>query len=222
MKDEKKKISFADLILIDLCWILFSLPVVTAGISSIAAIYVLNKKFDGKECSIWNSFTKTFKTTWKQGLVLWFVTLIIAFFAYLVFNYFKNDFAPSTILMLLSILAFIVFTGVIVLSFPMAAHYENNAAFHLRNSLLLSFRFAKKVIVLDVVFAILCVILTVSFLNKKILLVPEILILPLVFFYIQSSVSRKLFATIDKENAEALAKQQAQNEEAQESDDSNE
>ena len=50
MKDDRKHVYFDDLMLIDLCWILFSLPVVTVGISSIAAIYVLNKKFDGKDC----------------------------------------------------------------------------------------------------------------------------------------------------------------------------
>lgn len=208
MADNKNKISAKDLILIDLCWLLFSIPVITAGISTIAAIYVMNKKFDGKECSIFKSFTKTFKTTWKQGLVLWLVTLIIGFFAFLVIRYFKNDFAPSAILEILCVIAFLVFIGMIVLSYPMAAHYENNAAYHLRNSLLLSIRFIKKSIILDLVFVILCVILTVSFLYQKILLIPVILVLPVAFMYIQASICRKLFAIIDRENAEALAKQQ--------------
>lgn len=208
MKNDKKSISFADLILIDLCWLLFSLPVLTAGISSIAAIYVMNKKFDDKECNIFESFIKTFKTTWKQGLVLWLVTLLIGFFAYLIIRYFKNDFAPSTILILLSIAAFLLFIGMIVLSFPMAAHYENNAAYHLRNSLLLSIRFIKKSIILDVLFVILCTILTVCFIYKKILLIPVILILPLVFIYIQAGICKDLFAIIDRENAESLDKQE--------------
>ena len=70
---------------------------------------------EGSDCNIFKTFVKGFKDNWKDGLLLWIITVGIGILSYAVVIYFKNDFAPSKILIALSIIAFSLWLSYVTL-----------------------------------------------------------------------------------------------------------
>lgn len=208
------KISFKQIVLIDLCWLLFSIPVVTIGISTVAAFYVMRKIIEGEgsECSIFKTFVKGFKDNWKDGILLWIITVGIGVLAYAVVIYFKNDFAPSKILIALSIVAFLLLIETILFAYPLAARYVNPFGIHLRNSLVLCLGNAKKTTILMLLLLAMCGIFVLAFFFKKILLIPAVILLPISFFYKVALDAHVIFMAADKQREENEAKQAAEKE----------
>lgn len=80
---------FLDVLKLNFMWILFSLPVVTVGASTVAAMSVALKMVDDEEGYIGRSFLKAFKENWKQGTILWVITVIACYAVYLDFQLFE-------------------------------------------------------------------------------------------------------------------------------------
>jgi len=67
-----------DVLLLNLIFILFSLPVVTIG-ASLTALYTVSFKMArGEDPSVWRNFTKAFKKNLKQSSLVWFLLIGIA------------------------------------------------------------------------------------------------------------------------------------------------
>ena len=64
-----------DVMLLDLLWIIFSLPIVTIGASTTAMNYVMLKMVRDEEGYIWPSFWKSFKLNFKQATGMWMILL---------------------------------------------------------------------------------------------------------------------------------------------------
>ena len=67
-----------DLIILNLFFLLFSIPIVTMGASLSALYYVCLKLLRGEEPYIWQNFFKAFRQNFKQATVVW-VLLLLAF-----------------------------------------------------------------------------------------------------------------------------------------------
>ena len=63
-----------DVLLLNLLWILCSLPVVTIGAATCAAFSVTLKMVDDEEGYIVKPFFKYFKQNFKQGTLMWIFT----------------------------------------------------------------------------------------------------------------------------------------------------
>src|SRR5574344_2987040 len=64
---------FGNIVVLNLCWLLFSLPVITIGASTVAASSMAIKMIDGTEGYIFKGFVKEFGKNWKQGTILWLI-----------------------------------------------------------------------------------------------------------------------------------------------------
>ena len=126
---------------LNLLWVLFSLPLVTAGASTTALYSVLIKMRNGKEGKLFRNFYDAFRLNFRQSTILW---LIFAFAA-IVFTtdivYFVNmgGFAGTFFAMIflgldVALLLMSIYT------FALQAVFDNSIATTAKSALLLSFR----------------------------------------------------------------------------------
>ena len=78
-----------DVIKLNFMWILFSLPIVTIGASTVAAMTVALRMVDDEEGYVCRSFVKAFKENWKQGIVLGLISIVAIYAVYLDFQLFE-------------------------------------------------------------------------------------------------------------------------------------
>lgn len=143
--DELKKspvVRFMDLIgelfVLNLVYLLFSLPLVTIGASTTALYAVSMKLVKNEEGPIFQSFLNEFKNNWKKSSQLWgliLVYLIILFSQYIiVINY------AAAISNFYMIVLFIeIFAGLLTSAFvfPLMARYENSLKGTIKNAFLI-------------------------------------------------------------------------------------
>ncbi len=202
---------FSNIVVLNIYWILFSLPIVTIGASTVAAYSMIFKIMDNKEGYLFKGFVKEFKANWKQGTLLWIVTLIAGYAAYLDAQILiKGD--PGIPVIVASILTFVIVLCAILLAFPLCARYENKFYNYLRFSFLLCIRYFGHTLFMIVVLA---AEIALFFWNTTTLILI-VLIGPIVFITTVAGTARKIFADnerrlaedgVDKENTTAIEEQ---------------
>lgn len=117
----------ADAVILNIIWILFSLPIITIGASTTALYYCAMKVAKDREgSSLLRDFWKSFKLNFKQATILWLICLaLLAFFALDIYFYWGMNNQLSTILCII----FVVFTAVLCCTmfylFPLQAKFYN-------------------------------------------------------------------------------------------------
>ena len=188
---------FASILLLNFCWILFSLPLVTVGASSVAAYSVVFKMLENKEGYILKDFWKGFKQNWKQGTVLWLVTLVAIYGFYLDVQILKSD--PGIPVIVASIVAFVLVSFSLIYAYPLAARYENKVFLHIKNSFLLSASYLGKTF-----FLVLILFTEVGvFLWNTRTLIFLVLIGPAVLILSVAGTAKKIFSINDEKNKNA-------------------
>lgn len=137
-----------DVIVLNFMWILFSIPIVTIGASTVAAYSVCLKMVDDEEGYIARSFVKAFKQNIKQGIIIGIITMAACFVVYLNFALFNAIETNPLPLLLMGILGSVVFLFSLIYAFPLLARYENSIARTLRNSFDISVRYIVRTLVL--------------------------------------------------------------------------
>ncbi len=66
-----------DLFLLNLLWVVFSIPIVTMGASTTALFYVCGKRVNGNEGYIFSDFLKSFKMNFKQSTIIWLLLIFV-------------------------------------------------------------------------------------------------------------------------------------------------
>jgi uncharacterized membrane protein YesL len=74
----------ADILILGVLWLVFSLPVVTIGASTTAVYYVFTKRINGREGYLWQDFWRSFRQNFLMATAVWLTLLLI--YAFLVFN----------------------------------------------------------------------------------------------------------------------------------------
>lgn len=128
----------ADIMLLNLLWIVFSVPVVTAGAATSAVYHVLFKMKTDEEGSVvktfWQGFRGNFLPATKVFLILLLpMLLVLADGFMLVAGAFGNGVMNNVILAL----PVLVFSMVWTFVFPLVAKFENRAGDTVKNALLL-------------------------------------------------------------------------------------
>ena len=116
----------ADLIILNLLFIICSLPIVTFGAAYSAKYYVAMKKVRGEDSGTIVPFFKAFKRNFKQSTVVWLI-MLIAFaligldWQWIIYNGWSN----TPVLYKVGIIAFSIFALLMTISiFPTIARYE--------------------------------------------------------------------------------------------------
>lgn len=117
----------ADAVVLNIFWVIFSLPIVTIGASTTALYYCTMKVAKDREgSSLLRDFWKSFKLNFKQATILWILCLgLLAFFALDIYFYWGMDSQLSSILCVI----FTVFVVILFLTmfylFPLQAKFYN-------------------------------------------------------------------------------------------------
>lgn len=128
----------ADLIVINLLFILCSLPVVTIGASATAMHYCLRRWREG-EGKIAKDFFKSFRLNLRQATILWFVFLLLA--AVLAANFLLIRDWTGPVYQIAMVMLMVVSAGLLLwvsVVFPFLARFDNTTGKIGKNALLIA------------------------------------------------------------------------------------
>ncbi|WP_070000211.1 YesL family protein [Cellulosilyticum sp. I15G10I2] len=129
----------ADLVLLNLLWLIFCIPIVTIGASTTALQYVVLRMARNEESYIFASFFQAFKDNLKQSTIIWGILLLISSILYFDF-YFSSHIQVASARIMFIPFALIAFLTVITANyiFPILAYFKNSTKKVFKNSLLMS------------------------------------------------------------------------------------
>lgn len=183
-----------DILLVNILWVIFSLPIVTIGASTCAAFYVTLKMVDEEEGYIAKTFVKGFKDNFKQGTIMWLVTAPVLYILYLFWQMVTKADDVNIIAFLGVIFVTILVMSALVYTFPMIARYKNDLRIIVRNSSMLCIQYYKKSMILLLVVALEVAIICW---NRWTLLAGLLFGAEFIFYTI-SGVAKKIFLEVEK------------------------
>lgn len=193
---------FLDVLKLNFMWLLFSIPIITIGASTVAAMSVSLKMADDEEGYIGRSFIKAFKENWKQGTALWIITVIAAYAVYLDFQLFNAVEGNPIIFLMIGIISCFIIVLSLLYAYPLAARYENTLIKTIQNSFEISKRYFGRTLLLIIV--VLFEILIFQF--NTTMLFFGILIGPAFLIFTIASFSKRIFQQIEKEPGAVIRK----------------
>jgi uncharacterized membrane protein YesL len=190
---------FVDMVVLNFWLVVCSLPLVTAGASITAAYSVALKMAKEEEGYITKDFFSAFRANYKQGTVLWILTLVCSYLVYLNFELFRY-FQEETILpLIIGFVAAIAFFVTLIYAFPLAARYQNTVWGCLINSQKIASRYFGRTILILV---LLVLELFLIFFNSTTIFFG-ILIGPACIIFTVAGISRHIFDRVEKDNPAA-------------------
>ena len=185
-----------DLLLLNLLWFAFSLPLVTIGAATCAAFSVSLKMVDDEEGYIAKMFVKAFKENFKQGTIMWLITAVCIYGLYIEWQLVLKNPDVSIVMIIVAIVstAFLLFAN--IYTYPLIARYENSLPQMIINSFKISVRFFVRTLMIVAVI----VIEVLLILWNRWTLFAGIIIGPLFIIYTVSGVSKRIFQKIDAES----------------------
>lgn len=193
---------FLDVLKLNFMWILFSLPVVTVGASTVAAMSVALKMVDDEEGYIGRSFLKAFKENWKQGTILWVITVIACYAVYLDFQLFEAVPENPVLFLVIGMVSAFVIILALLYSYPLLARYENTLFKTIQNSLDISRKYFGRTLLLIVVVGFEFLI----FQFNSTMVFFGIIIGPAFVIFTIASFSKRIFQEIEKEPGSVIKK----------------
>ncbi len=131
-----------DLMLVNVLFIVCSLPIVTLGASLTAMNFVSLQMVEGKQPNVFQEFFKSFKQNFKQATILWGLVFAMSavFFAWYIVI---ENMVAINIAAFLRVILYIVialFAMISLYVFYLLAKFENNIVGILKNALLMSIK----------------------------------------------------------------------------------
>lgn len=186
---------FIDLVKINLLWLLFSLPVVTMGASTVAAYSVLLKMVDDEEGYVARAFVKAFQKNWKQGIPMGIIFLVASYALYLDYEINRVSEEGSLILIIIGIISAFVIVMALIYSFPLLARYENSIAATIQNSVEIARRYFARTLLIVVLLLLEYVVFSYNY----ILMAFGFFFGPAFMMFTVAAFSKRIFQEIEKE-----------------------
>ncbi|MCM1193516.1 MAG: DUF624 domain-containing protein [Butyrivibrio sp.] len=182
-----------DIVQLNFLWLLCSIPIVTAGASTVAACSVALKMAEDTEGYIGRSFFKAFKENVKGGIPLGLVALVAAYAVYLDFQFWNAT--ESVLFLIMGMVAALVFTMGLLYAFPLMARYENTFVKTLKNSYDISTRYFLRTLLMVFILAVEVVL----FLWNITLMLIGVFVGPGILIYTVCAFAIRIFRQIEKE-----------------------
>lgn len=129
----------ADLMILNLLFILFSLPIVTIGASATAMHYVTLKMAANEEGYVFRSFWKSFRQNFLQATVIWVAMLVVGFVLGLDLSILNRaDGSFNKILLVLISAITLLYIMVLIYVFPLLSRFENKITITIRNAFIIA------------------------------------------------------------------------------------
>lgn len=129
----------ADLVILNILVMLFSMPVVTAGAAWTAMHFVTIRMARKEERYVIKDFLRSFKENFKQATVIWLIALVAAcvFIGDILIYKEIPDQIPKALMIVVMVLAYLVL-GTLLYAFPLLSRFYNTVAGTLKNAFLVS------------------------------------------------------------------------------------
>ncbi|GLB27215.1 hypothetical protein LXJ15735_34560 [Lacrimispora xylanolytica] len=135
---------FGDLILLNILWLIFSIPIFTIGASTTAVYYVTLKLARDDDGYTIKSFFKSFKENFKQATVIWLVLLAIGAILGVDLYFFARLYTGSgtlkTVMLTVFLAMTIVYAAVFMYIFPLQSRFYNTVKKTFFNAFFMSLR----------------------------------------------------------------------------------
>ena len=153
----------ADAVILNILFIITSLPIVTMGASLTAMYYFCLKAVKNEEGYVWKSYWKSFKVNFVQGFIMELIFAVIGIILYIDVKYlYEKAFVVDNFgykLMFFIVIGFILVTVMTFFyAFPVLARFDNKVWINLRNSMFMSIKHMGTTVPLLFIFAILALL----------------------------------------------------------------
>jgi len=200
------------LLLLNLIWLLFSLPVITVGASTCAAFSVALKLAGDEEVNIWQQFIKGFKQSWFQGILMGILT--IAFSVAGVFLW-KNILADPSFLRIIGAILYTIFAILLnFFTFPLIARYSNTLANVIKNSISIFVQFFKPAVKCVLITAIEVLVIVFS----RYAFFVAMLFMPAIIIYTISCSAKDFFEELENRVNNPETSEESEDEESSDSE----
>lgn len=142
-----------DVLKLNFMWLIFSLPIVTIGISTIAAYTVALQMAENQEGYIAREFLRAFCENWKQGIAMSFINIICIWAVYLDFQVYNAVQENSLIFLIVGVISAYVFVFSLLYVYPLLARYENTVMNSLKNSFRIGMKYFLRSVLLIIILA---------------------------------------------------------------------
>ncbi|MGP1433016.1 MAG: YesL family protein [Catonella sp.] len=161
-----------DMAVLNFLWLLFCLPVVTAGASTTALYYTVHKQLTENERETTKTFLRSFGANLRPSLGLWGVLAVITIIFQLNLGivYAKMEGNIAIFLLILYGLCLLFTTGTVLYAFPALSRFDMPAGWLIKVSLYMCFHHLPRTILL--------VLITVMSIILVWLCFPLVLVLP--------------------------------------------
>lgn len=187
--------TFWNILKLNFMWLLFSLPVITIGASTIAAFSVTLKMVEKRDANVIGQFVQAFKENWKQGIPMGLITIFVTYAVYLNFALFHHADDHPLIFLLSAIFIGSAALTHFTYAFALSARYHNSIYQTFRNSAAIAIKYFLRTLLLWVIL----LVLTILFLSHTTMLFLGLLIGPASMFFTVSGFAARFFSEIEKE-----------------------
>lgn len=184
-----------DVLKLNFLWLAFSLPIITIGASTVAAMSVALKMTDDEEGYIGRSFVKAFKENWKQGTMLWLITVVAVYAIYLDFQIFEAVEGNPIVFLIVGMVSAALVIVALIYSYPLLARYENTLLHTIQNSIDISRKYFGRTLLLVIVVAVEFII----FQFNSTMVFFGIIFGPGFMIFTVAAFSKRVFQEIEKE-----------------------
>lgn len=182
---------FWDMVKLNFIWLICSLPVITIGVSTVAAYSVTLRMIEENEGYVVRNFFRAFKENFKQGMAIGPITLLFAAVLYIDFTFAKQHIGFA----ILGVFSAFMFGIALIYAYPLLARYDNRLFKTIKNSMRISMRYFGRTVFL----AVLLAVETLVFRFTYITLIIGLLIGPACMMLTVSGFSMFFFREIEKE-----------------------
>lgn len=187
----------ADVFILNLLFLLCSLPIFTIGTSTTALYYVTLKMVKDEDCYTAKSFFKSFKQNFKQGTAIFLILAVIGVVLYADLKVMNGEYADiltisegvQKVMGIMLMAATIFYVLVFAYVFPVLARFDNTVKNTIVNALLMSIKHFPSTIAI-----VLINLLPLAFIYME----PKALILVFVIFGLQAYCNSFFFVKIFK------------------------
>lgn len=184
-----------DILKLNIMWVLFCIPIVTIGGSTIAAFSVLLRMSEDQEGDVIKDFWKAFKENWKQGILIGFLPPICFEAVYLDFQIYNATENGSIGLLIMGCFSAYIFIFCLLYVFPLLARYDNTVINSIKNSFRIGMKFFGRTALLLVIIVI---ELLIIFRNGTTMFIGA-LIGPACIMFTISGVAMHIFRKIEED-----------------------
>ena len=189
----------ADFVILNLLWLICSLPLITIGASTTALYSVMLKLVKNEEGYVVRGFFKAFKENFKQSTLMWLLFMLL--WLILIVDFFSLKLMPQNVGAVLQILFLVMgclLVGMMIYAFSLQARFENTIKNTLKNALILVFA--------KLPYTLLLIVLTIgpviaTFLSMRTLMIGLLLWIfvgAALIVWLNSFLLRRIFVILEK------------------------